>query len=187
MIVEVLTDNRNRTAGEVRASFTKDGGNLAETGAVSFMFDHVGVVEFDAKVAGADAMLEAAIEAGAEDVVSGENGHEIYTTPDRCARSRRRWRRSSASRARRRFTWKPQNTVPVDDEQGEKVLKLIDALNDHDDVQNVYANFEVSDALVAKMMRVASAATVPQRHADQRRQRDDRIGDRAGRLCSEAQ
>src|ERR671938_1881336 len=82
VIVEVLTDNRNRSAGEVRASFTKAGGNLAETGAVSFMFDHVGVVEFDAKVASADAMLEAAIEAGAEDVTSSESGHEIYTTPD---------------------------------------------------------------------------------------------------------
>src|ERR671938_1070939 len=82
VIVEVLTDNRNRSAGEVRASFTKSGGNLAETGAVSFMFDHVGVVEFDAKVADADAMLEAAIEAGAEAPVSNANGHEIYTTPD---------------------------------------------------------------------------------------------------------
>ena len=82
VIVEVLTDNRNRTAGEVRATFTKHGGNLAETGAVSFMFDHVGVVEFDAKVASADAMLDAAIEAGAEDVASGDNGHEIYTTQD---------------------------------------------------------------------------------------------------------
>src|SRR5262245_51173061 len=80
VIVEVLTDNKNRSAGEVRASFTKSGGNLAETGAVSFMFDHVGVVEFDVKVASADDMLEAAIEAGAEDVVSGEGGHEVYTT-----------------------------------------------------------------------------------------------------------
>ena len=88
VIVEVLTDNRNRTAGEVRATFTKNGGNLAETGAVSFMFDHVGVVEFDAKVASADAMLEAAIEAGAEDVVSGENGHEIYTAAGFAARGR---------------------------------------------------------------------------------------------------
>src|ERR1700687_5679640 len=82
VIVEVLTDNKNRTAGEVRATFTKAGGNLAETGAVSFMFDHVGVVEFDAEVANADQMLEAAIEAGAEDVVSSESGHEIYTTVD---------------------------------------------------------------------------------------------------------
>src|ERR1700693_3940055 len=78
VIVEVLTDNRNRTAGEVRASFTKSGGNLAETGAVSFMFDHVGVIEYDAKVAGAEAMFEAALEAGAEDVVSNESTHEIY-------------------------------------------------------------------------------------------------------------
>ena len=78
VIVEALTDNRNRTAGEVRATFTKNGGNLAETGAVSFMFDHVGVVEYDAKAASADAMLEAAIEAGAEDVVSNDDGHQIY-------------------------------------------------------------------------------------------------------------
>src|SRR5438128_4822407 len=82
IIVEVLTDNRNRTAGEVRSTFAKSGGNLAETGAVSFMFDHLGVVEFDTKVAGADAMLEAAIDAGAEDVVSGDGGHEVYMTPD---------------------------------------------------------------------------------------------------------
>ena len=102
VIVEVLTDNKNRSAGEVRASFTKAGGNLAETGAVSFMFDHVGIVEFDAKAADAEAMLEAAIEAGAEDVMSSETGHEIYTTTSRCARLRRRLRRSSASRARRR-------------------------------------------------------------------------------------
>src|ERR1700721_4661184 len=81
VIVEVLTDNRNRTAGEVRSIFTKSGGNLAETGAVSFMFDHLGVVEYDAKAASPDAMLEAAIEAGAEDVVAGEGGPEIYTTP----------------------------------------------------------------------------------------------------------
>src|SRR5262252_8601907 len=82
VIVEVLTDNRNRTAGEVRSTFTKSGGNLAETGAVSFMFDHLGVVEYDAKVASADAMIEAAIEAGADDVISSEGGHEIYAAPE---------------------------------------------------------------------------------------------------------
>src|ERR671921_1122566 len=81
VIVEVLTDNRNRTAADVRATFTKAGGNLAETGAVSFMFAHVGVVEFDAKVASADDMLEAAIDAGADDVVSNENGHTVYSAP----------------------------------------------------------------------------------------------------------
>ena len=151
VIVEVLTDNRNRSAGEVRAAFTKAGGNLAETGAVSFMFDHVGVVEFDAKVADADAMLEAAIEAGAEDVVSSENGHEVYTTNDSLRDVAKALEAKFGEPRKAALTWKPQNTVPVDDEQGEKVLRLIDALNDQDDVQNVYANFEVSDALVQKM------------------------------------
>ena len=151
VIVEVLTDNRNRSAGEVRASFTKSGGNLAETGAVSFMFDRVGVIEFDAKVASADAMLDAAIEAGAEDVVSGENGHEIYTTADSLRDVAKALEAKFGEPRKAALVWKPQNTVPVDDEQGEKVLKLLDALNDNDDVQNVYANFEVSDALVQRM------------------------------------
>src|SRR6187399_1611540 len=151
VIVEVLTDNKNRSAGEVRASFTKAGGNLAETGAVSFMLDHLGVVEFDAKVADADAMLEAAIEAGAEDVASGDNGHEVYTTTESLREVAKVLETKFGEPRKAAFTWKPKNTVPVDDEAGEKVLKLIDALNDQDDVQNVYANFEVSDALVAKM------------------------------------
>ena len=151
VIVEVLTDNRNRSAGEVRASFTKAGGNLAETGAVSFMFDHVGVVEFDAKVASADAMLEAAIEAGAEDVVSSENGHEVYTTNESLRDVAKALEAKFGEPRKAALTWKPQNTVAVDDEQGEKVLKLIETLNEHDDVQNVYANFEVSDALMQKM------------------------------------
>src|SRR6476660_1997032 len=151
VVVEVLTDNRNRTAGEVRAAFTKSGGNLAETGAVSFMFDHVGVVEYDVGVASADAMLEAAIESGAEDVVSNENGHEIYTSADALRDVAKALEAKFSEPRKAALTWKPQNSVPVDDEQGEKVLKLIDALNDNDDVQNVFANFEISDALVAKL------------------------------------
>ncbi len=151
VIVEVLTDNRNRTAGEVRATFTKNGGNLAETGAVSFMFDHVGVVEFDAKVASADAMLDAAIEAGAEDVTSGENGHEIYTAQDSLRDVAKALEAKFGEPRKAALVWKPQNAVAVDDLTGEKLLKMIDLLNDNDDVQNVYANFEVSDALVAKM------------------------------------
>jgi transcriptional/translational regulatory protein YebC/TACO1 len=115
------------------------------------MFDQVGVVEFDAKVADADAMLEAAIEAGAEDVVSGENGHEVYTTPESLREVAKTLEAKFGEPRKAALTWKPQNTVPVDDEQGEKVLKLLDALNDHDDVQNVFANFEVSDALMQKM------------------------------------
>jgi YebC/PmpR family DNA-binding regulatory protein len=151
VIVEVLTDNRNRTAGEVRATFSKCGGNLAETGAVSFMFDHVGVVEYDAAAASADAMFEAAIEAGAEDVVSNENGHEIYTTVDSLREVAKALEAKFGEPRKAALTWKPQNTVAVDDEQGEKLLRLIETLNEHDDVQNVYANFEVSDALMMKM------------------------------------
>ena len=151
IIVEALTDNRNRTAGEVRAIFANNGGNLAETGAVSFMFSHVGIVEYDAKAASADAMLEAAIDAGAEDVVSNDDGHQVITTPDTLADVSKALETKFGEPRKSSLLWKPQNTVALDDESGEKVLKLIESLDDSDDVQNVYANFEVSDALVARM------------------------------------
>src|SRR4051812_49384082 len=151
VIVEVLTDNRNRTAGEVRAIFTKNGGNLATTGAVSFMFDHVGAVEYDAKAASADAMLDAAIEAGAEDVVSGADGHQVFTTSETLNEVAKALETKFGEPRKAALLWKPQNTVSVDDESGEKILKLIEALDDSEDVQNVYANFEVSDALVQKL------------------------------------
>ena len=151
VIVEVLTDNRNRTAGEVRSTFTKSGGNLAETGAVSFMFDHVGVIEYDAKAASAEAMFEAALEAGADDVVSSDNGHEIYAAQDRFGAVAKALELKFGEPRKASLVWRPQNTVAIDDEQGEKLLKLIENLNDHDDVQNVYANFEISDALVSRM------------------------------------
>jgi YebC/PmpR family DNA-binding regulatory protein len=151
VIVEVLTDNRNRTAGEVRASFTKSGGNLAETGAVSFMFDHVGVIEYDAKAASAEAMFEAALEAGADDVVSSESTHEVYAGQDHFGSVAKALEGKFGEPRKASLVWRPQNTVAVDDEQGERVLKLIENLNDNDDVQHVYANFEVSDALVSKM------------------------------------
>jgi YebC/PmpR family DNA-binding regulatory protein len=151
VIVEVLTDNRNRTAGDVRATFTKNGGNLAETGAVSFMFNHVGLVEFDAGAATAEAMLEAAIEAGAEDVVSSADGHEVYTTAEDLAAVSKTLEAKFGEPRKSALTWKPQNSIAVDDLQGEKLFKLIEALNEHDDVQNVYANFEVSDAFLHRM------------------------------------
>jgi YebC/PmpR family DNA-binding regulatory protein len=151
IIVEALTDNRNRTAGEVRAIFSKNGGNLAETGAVSFMFSHVGIVEFDAKAASADAMLEAAIEAGAEDVTSDDDGHQIITTPDTLNDVAKALEAKFGEPRKASLLWRPQNTIALDDEAGEKVLKLLESLDDSDDVQNVYANFEVSDTLVARM------------------------------------
>ena len=151
VIVEALTDNRNRTAGDVRAILTKAGGNLAETGAVSFMFSHVGVVEYDVKVASADAMLEAAIEAGAEDVVSADDGHQIFTTQETLRDVAKALEAKYGEPRKSAMLWKPQNAIALDDEAGEKILKLLEALDEHDDVQNVYANFEVSDALIAKM------------------------------------
>jgi YebC/PmpR family DNA-binding regulatory protein len=151
IIVEVLTDNRNRTAGEVRATFTKSGGNMAETGAVSFMFDHVGVIEYDAKVASADAMLDAAIEAGADDVISSASGHEIYAAQGAFHEVSKALESKFGEPRKSALVWKPQNTIAISDEQGEKVLNLLESLNENDDVQNVYANFEISDALVAKM------------------------------------
>jgi YebC/PmpR family DNA-binding regulatory protein len=151
VIVEVLTDNRNRTASDVRSVFTKSGGNLAETGAVSFMFDRVGVVELDAAVATPDQMLEAAIEAGADDVVSGPGGHEIYASPERLRDVAKSLEARFGEPRKAALAWKPQTTVAVDDEQGEKVLRLMESLEDHDDVQNVYANFEISESLVARM------------------------------------
>jgi YebC/PmpR family DNA-binding regulatory protein len=151
VIVEALTDNRNRTASDVRSYFTKTGGNLAETGAVSFMFDRVGLIEFDAKVASADAMLEAAIEAGADDVVSTEDGHEIYAAQDSFVNVAKALEAKFGEPRKAALVWKPQNAIAIDDEKGEKMFKLMELLNDHDDVQNVYANFEISDALMAKM------------------------------------
>src|SRR5208282_3676375 len=117
VIVEVLTDNRNRTAGEVRATFTKSGGHLAETGAVSFMFDHVGVIEYDAEVASAEAMFEAALEAGADDVVSNENTHEVYAAQDRFGSVAKALEAKFGEPRKASLVWRSQNTVAVDDEQ----------------------------------------------------------------------
>ncbi len=151
IIVEVLTDNRNRTASEVRSYFTKNGGSLAETGAVSFMFSRMGVVQYDAAKASADAMLEAAIEAGAEDVSSSAAGHKVICAPESLHEVARALEAKFGEPKKSGLMWRPQNSVPVGDEEGEKLLKLIETLEDNDDVQNVYANFEISDALLARL------------------------------------
>jgi YebC/PmpR family DNA-binding regulatory protein len=151
IIVEAMTDNRNRTASDVRSTFTKSGGNLAETGAVSFMFDHVGVVQFAPEAADADAMFEAAIEAGAEDVVSTPGGHEVYCEQGALADVTKALEARFGEPRKSALVWRPQNTIAVDDDAGEKLLRLMESLEDHDDVQNVFVNFEVSDALMQKM------------------------------------
>ncbi len=151
LIVEALTDNRNRTASDVRSYFTKAGGALAETGAVAFMFDHVGEIEFDTKVASEDAMLEAVLEAGADDVVSSADGHVITTSIESFVEVSKALEAKFGEPRKSKLVWRPQNTINVDDETGEKILKLTNNLDEHDDVQNVYANFEISDALMAKL------------------------------------
>ena len=151
VIVEALTDNRNRAASDIRSYFTKSGGNLGETGSVAFMFDHIGIIEYDANVATDEAMLDAAIEAGADDVASAESGHEVYASQGTFRDVAKALESKFGEPRKSELTWKPQATVAVDDETGEKLLKLIDLLNEHDDVQNVYANFEVSDALMSKV------------------------------------
>ncbi|WP_018263237.1 YebC/PmpR family DNA-binding transcriptional regulator [Methylobacterium sp. WSM2598] len=151
LIVEAQTDNRNRTASDVRSAFTKAGGSLAETGAVSFMFDRVGLVAFDAKVADADAMLEAAIEAGADDVKSDESGHEVTCEQGALGEVAKALEARFGEPRRTALVWRPQNTVEVDDETGEKLIRLVEMIEDQDDVQNVFVNFAVSDALMARM------------------------------------
>jgi YebC/PmpR family DNA-binding regulatory protein len=151
VIVEALTDNRNRTAGEVRSYFTKAGGSLAETGAVSFMFDRVGLIVFDRNVADDETMLEAAIEAGADDVASGPEEHEVITSVAALRDAQKVLEAKFGEPLRASIVWRPQNTIAVDDEAGEKILRLVGALEDNEDVQTVTANFEVSEALLEKM------------------------------------
>ncbi len=153
VIVEALTNNRNRTAGEVRSSFSKHGGNLGETNSVSFMFDRMGEFRFPLAVGSADDVLEKAIEAGADDVVSGEGeegAHEIYCAQDSFTTVREALEKSLGQPSSAKLMWRPKTTTPVDGDVAETLIDLIAALDDNDDVQNVYANFEVSDAALAK-------------------------------------
>jgi YebC/PmpR family DNA-binding regulatory protein len=151
VIVEAMTDNRNRTASDVRSYFTKCGGNLAETGAVSFMFDRVGQIVFAVSMATADQMLEAAIEAGADDVTTDADGHTVICGQTSLGEVSAALEARFGAPAKSGLVWKPQNTVSVDDETGEKLIKLMDLLDEHDDIQTVYSNFEVSEALMAKL------------------------------------
>jgi YebC/PmpR family DNA-binding regulatory protein len=151
IIVEALTDNRNRTASEVRSIFTKFGGNLGETGAVSFNFDKLGAIEFDAGKATSDAMLEAAIDAGAEDCESSEEGHVVYCHPDQLHQIAKALEAKFGEARSARILWRPKNTVPADEESGQRLLRMIEALEDSEDVQNVYANFEIADELLERL------------------------------------
>ncbi len=143
VIVEAMTDNRNRTASEVRAAFSKHGGNMAETGAVSFMFDRVGQMIYPAAAAPADEMFDVAVEAGANNVESGDDGHEIFCDPSDFAAVRDILIERFGNPAELGLVWKPQNPIALDEDKARTMLKLIDALDDNDDVGAVSANFDI--------------------------------------------
>ena len=151
VIVEALTDNRNRTASEVRSAFSKHGGNLAETGAVSFMFDRVGEIAYPADAADADAMFEAALEAGASDVASDDGGHIVTCEPDDLHAVAGALEEKFGEAESAKLAWRPQNTVPVDEDSAGTLLKLLDTLDDNDDVQTVAANFEIDDEVMSRL------------------------------------
>ena len=151
VIVETMTDNRNRTASNVRSTFSKHGGNLGETGSVAFMFDRKGEIVYPLSVGDADAVMEAAIDAGAEDVESSEDGHIIYTADTDLSDVSAALEAVLGDSDSTKLIWKPQTTTDLDLETAQKLFKLIDALEDDDDVQTVTANFEVSDEVMAAL------------------------------------
>ena len=151
IIAEALTDNRNRTASDLRSAFSKHGGALGETNSVSFLFNRLGVIRYPASAASADDMLEAAIEAGADNVESDAEAHEVTCAVDDF------FAVSDALEARfgppetAKLDWRPTTSVTLDEERAASLLKLLDALEDNDDVQNVYANFDIPDAVMQKL------------------------------------
>lgn len=151
VIVEVLTDNRNRTAPEVRAAFAKYGGNLGETGSVSFMFDHVGNIRLPLSVGSFDAVFEKAVEAGAENLEETEDAYEVTTSMDDFAQVREALAETYGDNFEAKLIWRPTNMVACPEEAALKILKLIDVLEDNDDVQNVYSNFDIAEDILAKL------------------------------------
>jgi YebC/PmpR family DNA-binding regulatory protein len=151
VIVEALTDNRNRTASVLRSAFNKYGGAMGETGTVAFLFNRLGVVRYPANATDADTMLEAAIEAGADDAVSDAEWHEVTVGMDGFFGVRDALEHKFGQPAEARVEWRPNMTVSLDEEKARSVLKFLDILEDDDDVQNVYANFEISDEVMQRL------------------------------------
>jgi YebC/PmpR family DNA-binding regulatory protein len=151
LIVEALTDNRNRTATNVRTIFSKNGGNLGASGSVSHGFQRLGLVNYPASAGNADAVFEAAIEAGAEDVESSDEGHEIWTAQEDLHEVAKALEGTLGSPESVKLAWRPQTPVDVGEEDAGILLKLIDALDEDDDVQTVWGNYEVSDAVMEKL------------------------------------
>jgi YebC/PmpR family DNA-binding regulatory protein len=152
VIVEVLTDNRNRAASNVRSIFSKNGGNLGETGSVSFMFDRVGQITYPAAAGSEDKVMEAAIEAGADDVESdAEEGHTIYTAFEQLSEVAQALEAALGEPKSTGIVWRPKSLTPLAGDAAATLMKLIDALEDDDDVQNVYSNEDISEAELEKL------------------------------------
>ncbi len=151
IIVEALTDNRNRTATNVRTAFSKNGGNLAASGAVSHGFDRMGLITYPVSAGDADSVFEAALEAGAEDVESNEDEHSIWTSMDALHEVAKALETTLGAAESAKLAWKPQLLVEVDEANAATLLKMIDALEDDDDVQTVWGNYDVSDEVMAKL------------------------------------
>ena len=145
LIVEVLTDNRNRAASNVRTIFSKNGGNLGQTGSVAFMFDRVGQIVYPAAAGSEDKVMEAAIEAGADDVESDEETHTIYTAFEDLNEVAQALEAALGAPKSAAIVWRPKSLTPVTGDQVASLMKLLDALEDDDDVQNVYGNYDISD------------------------------------------
>ena len=151
VIVEALTDNRNRTAAEVRSAFAKNGGALGETNSVAFMFNRLGAIRYPAAAASEDAMLEAAIDAGAENAASDAEGHDITCAVEDFFAVRDALETKFGAPESARLEWRPATSIALDEEKASGLLKLLDVLEDSDDVQNVYANFDISDAVMSRL------------------------------------
>ena len=151
VIVEALTDNRNRTASDIRSAFSKYGGALGETNSVSFLFNRLGVIRYPASVATADEMLEAAIEAGADNVESDSEAHEVTCAIEDFFAVRDTLEARFGAPETAKLDWRPTTSVTLDEERAASVMKLLDALDEYDDVQNVYANFDIPEAVMAKL------------------------------------
>ena len=151
LIVEALTDNRNRTATNVRTAFSKNGGNLGASGAVSHGFERLGMIEYAAAIGDEDKVLEAAIEAGADDVESSEDGHVVWTQMDALHEVATALEKALGEPESVKLAWKPNITVDLDESNAQTLLKLVDTLEDDDDVQTVWGNYEVSDEVMEKL------------------------------------
>ena len=151
IIVEALTDNRNRTATNVRTAFSKNGGNLGASGAVSHGFDRMGLITYPISAGDADSVFEAALEAGAEDVETSEDEHSIWTAMDSLHEVAKALEATLGEAESAKLAWKPQVLVEVDEANAATLLKMIDALEDDDDVQTVWGNYDVSDEVMAKL------------------------------------